>query len=54
MVFIHKDGVVVTEYRKNGSFVSMYGRVFKTCGSDILVYVDDEMKPIYPIQPPSE
>ena len=54
MVFIHKNGVVVTEYRKKGSFVSMDGRMFKACGSDILVYADDEMRPIYPIQPPSE
>lgn len=50
MVFIHKNGVVVTEYRKKGSFVSMYGRMFKTCDCDILVYADDEVKPIYPIQ----
>ena len=50
MVFIHKDGVVVTEYRKKGSFVSMDDRMFKICDYDIIVYADDEMKPIYPVQ----
>ena len=50
MVFIHKDGVAVTEYRKKGSFVCMEGRMFKTYDCDILVYTDDEVKPIYPVQ----
>ena len=54
MVFIHKDGVVVTEYRKKRSFVNMDGRTFMTCGYDIIVYADDEIKPIYAAQSSSE
>lgn len=54
MVFIHKDGVVVTEYRKKRSFVDMDGRTFMTCDCDIIVYADDEIKPIYAIQSSSE
>lgn len=54
MVFIHKDGVVVTEYRKKRSFVNMNGRTFMTCDCDIIVYADDEIKPIYAIQSSSE
>lgn len=54
MVFIHKDGVVVTEYRKKRSFINVDGRTFMTYDCDILVYTDDEIEPIYAAQSSSE